>query len=72
MAASAQLITLVLIASTGNGATSQRLGEFYDMDACRAAANHAALVDATGDVRLSFACVPLTPVASSSLLPNRR
>ena len=72
MAASAQLITLVLIASTSGGATSQRLGDFYDMEACRAAAKNATLVDPTGDVRLGFACVPLTPVASNSLLPNRR
>ena len=71
MAVSAQLITLVLIASTGGGATSQRLGDFYDMDACRAAGKRAVLVDAAGDVHLSFACVPLTPVASGSLLPKR-
>ena len=70
--ATAQLIALVMIATSPGGATSQRLGDFYDMEACRQAATHAALVGTTGDVHLSFACVPLTPVASSPLLPQRR
>ena len=69
--AAAQLITLVLIATSGTGATSQRLGDFYDMEACRAAAARATQVGASGDVHVSFACVPLTPVASSPLLPRR-
>ena len=70
--ASAQLITLVLIAASSGGTTSQRLGDFYDMEACRAAAARATLVGASADVRLAFACVPLTPVASGSLLPSSR
>ncbi len=69
--ASAQLITLILIATSGNGATSQRLGDFYDMEACKTAAAHATQVGTSGDVHVSFACVPLTPVASSPLLQRR-
>lgn len=69
--APAQLITLVLIATSGNGATSQRLGDFYDMEACKAAASHAVKVDTSGDVRVSFACVPLTPVSSSPMSTRR-
>ena len=69
--ASAQLISLILIATSGNGATSQRLGDFYDMEACKTAAAHATQIGTSGDVHVSFACVPLTPVASSPLLQRR-
>jgi len=71
MPAAAQLIALVMIATSGGGATSQRLGDFYDMEACQKAAARAALVGGSGEVHLSFACVPLTPVASGSLQPRR-
>ena len=67
----AQLITLVLIATSHGGATSQRLGRFYDMESCQKAGARAALVGATSELHVTFACVPLTPVASTPLLERR-
>lgn len=68
----AQLITLVMIAyvGTGAGVTSQKIGDFYDMGACATAARAAALIGTTSDVHVRFACVPLTPVSSSSMRPK--
>lgn len=66
-----QLIALVLIAYTPTGVTSQRLGDFYDMKACAKAAVDATLVGPEADVHIRFACVPLTPVATSPLIPRR-
>ena len=53
----------------GGGVTSVRVGEFLSMGACRSAAEHSVSIDRDAATRVSFECVPLSPVSD---VDNRR
>ena len=68
----AQVVALIMVAqvtSAGGGVTSVRVGEFLSMGACRSAAEHSVSVDRDAATRVSFECVPLSPVSD---IDNRR
>lgn len=65
----AQIVALIMVAQGGAGLSTVKVGEFLSMGACRSAAEHAVPVAADPAIRVSFQCVPLSPVSDAD---NRR
>ena len=68
----AQIVALIMVAqvtATGGGVSTVKVGEFLSMGACRSAAEHAVPIGGGDATRVSFECVPLSPVSD---VDNRR